>query len=284
MLDYALQFPNLDPVALQIGPFALRWYALAYIAGLVLGWRYMVHLLKQERLWTPGKAPIAPGEADDYLFWATLGVILGGRIGYVLFYMLPDEVSRANIAADPLLLVKIWEGGMAFHGGLAGVVLATLWFCRKRLQILLTIGDLVAACAPIGLFFGRIANFVNGELWGRPSDLPWAVVFPTGGPTPRHPSQIYEAILEGVVLFAILFVATHRFDSLRKPGLNTGLFLIGYGVFRALVELVREPDMQMPDALRGYVTMGMLLSLPMIAIGAWLIWRAQKTPQTEAAA
>ncbi len=283
MLDFALQFPNLDPVALQLGPFALRWYALAYIAGLVLGWRYMIHLIRKEQLWSPGKAPITAAEADDYLFWATLGVIVGGRLGYVLFYMLPDPLSRANIAADPLLIFKTWEGGMAFHGGLAGVILATLWFCRKRMGILLSVGDMVAACAPIGLFFGRIANFVNGELWGRESSLPWAMIFPTGGPVPRHPSQIYEAILEGIVLFAILFVSTHRFGALKKPGLNTGIFLIGYGVFRALIELVREPDMQMPDALRGYVTMGMLLSLPMIAAGAWLIWRAQRTPQAQTA-
>ncbi len=286
MLDMAvLHFPNLNPIALQLGPFALRWYALAYIVGLLLGWRYMVYLIRKEALWAPGKAPISVPAADDFLFWATLGVIVGGRTGYVLFYMLPDPISRANIAADPLLVFKIWEGGMAFHGGLVGVILATLWFCRQHKAPLFQVGDLVAACAPIGLFFGRIANFVNGELWGRESHLPWAMVFPTGGEIPRHPSQLYESFLEGVVLFVVLYLLTHRGGSLKKPGTNIGVFLILYGVFRALIELVREPDNQMPEALKGYVTMGMLLSLPMIAAGAWFIWRANKTaPQVQAAA
>jgi phosphatidylglycerol---prolipoprotein diacylglyceryl transferase len=293
-LNAALQFPNLDPVALRIGPFPigdmsigpflLRWYALAYIAGLVLGWRYMVHLIRKERLWAPGKATITAVDADDYLFWATLGVILGGRLGYVLFYMLPNAADRARIADDPLTIIRIWEGGMAFHGGLLGVAIATYYFARKRNASLFTLGDLVSACAPIGLFFGRLANFVNGELWGRPSDAPWAMVFPSGGPEARHPSQLYEAFLEGVVLFVAIYVLTHRYDSLKRPGLNAGVFLVGYGLFRALLELVREPDAQMPDALRGYVTMGMLLSLPMIAAGAWLINRALKSPQPQTAA
>jgi phosphatidylglycerol:prolipoprotein diacylglycerol transferase len=301
MLDAALDFPNIAPILFSIGPlqlgdmalgpFHLRWYALAYIAGLVLGWRYIVYLVRREPLWAPGKAPITVIDADDYLFWATLGVIIGGRLGYVLFYMLPDAASRAQIAADPLTVFKIWEGGMAFHGGLIGVIGATLWFCRDRQASLLSVGDLVAAAAPIGLFFGRLANFVNAELWGRPSDLPWAMRFPLGGydettdtwawtgqEVARHPSQLYEATLEGLVLFTILFAATHRFESLKRPGLNVGIFLLFYGLARASLELMREPDAQMPEALRGYVTMGMLLSLPMIAAGAWLVQRALKGP------
>ncbi|MET0183740.1 MAG: prolipoprotein diacylglyceryl transferase [Caulobacterales bacterium] len=288
-----MQFPNLDPVALRLGPFTLgsvelgpfllRWYALAYIAGLVLGWRYMVYLIRKQSLWTPGAAPITAADTDDFLFWATLGVIVGGRLGYVLFYMLPDPASRALIADDPLTILKIWEGGMSFHGGFIGVVLATLYFCREKKAPLSSVSDIVAGCVPIGLFFGRVANFVNGELWGRPSDAPWAMAFPSGGPEPRHPSQLYEAALEGIVLFALIFIATHRFDSLKRPWMNTGIFLAGYGLFRALVELVREPDAQMPEFLRGYVTMGMLLSLPMIAAGAWLIARSLKTPVEKAA-
>ena len=301
----ALVFPNLDPVvpfmslgpfhlgAMVLGPFQLRWYALAYIAGLTLGWRYIVYLIGKERFWTPGKPPITATDADDYLFWATLGVILGGRTGYVLFYMLPNADERARIAADPMTMLRIWEGGMAFHGGLIGVLIVTLLFCRKRNASLLRVGDLVAAATPIGLFFGRIANFINGELWGRPTHAPWGMVFCNehvrtlnhggcpAGMEPRHPSQLYEATLEGLVLFTVLFIAMHRFDALRRPGLNTGIFLVGYGLIRALLELVREPDLQMPDALRGAVTMGMLLSLPLIAAGVWLIHRARAaTPKT----
>jgi phosphatidylglycerol:prolipoprotein diacylglycerol transferase len=301
ILAAALQFPSIDPIVpfmsfgpftigdLVLGPFQLRWYALAYIAGLALGWRYIVGLIRTDRLWAPGKPPIGVADADDYLFWATLGVILGGRIGYVLFYMLPNEAERMRIAADPLTIIRIWEGGMAFHGGLLGVIVATVWFCARRKASLLGVGDLVAAAAPIGLFFGRIANFINGELWGRETTAPWGMVFCNervrafnGGTCPagdvaRHPSQIYEALLEGVLLFSVIWWFTHRLESLKRPGLNCGIFLVAYGLSRALLELVREPDAQMPESLRGYVTMGMLLSLPMILIGAYLIARAMRT-------
>ncbi|HWA00560.1 MAG TPA: prolipoprotein diacylglyceryl transferase [Caulobacterales bacterium] len=291
----AIQFPNLNPAALtlpgfsiggmHLGPFPLRWYALAYIAGLLLGWRWMVYLIRKERLWKPGKAPLTVPQADDFLFWATLGVIVGGRLGYVLFYMLPDPESRARIAHDVFTIVRIWDGGMSFHGGLIGVCLAAYYFCRQQKIALLGLGDLAAAATPIGLFFGRIANFVNGELWGRPTHAPWGVVFCNeriaetnggcpAGMEPRHPSQLYEATLEGLLLFAIINTLTLRFESLRKPGLNTGVFLVCYGLFRASLEFVREPDRQMPDFLRGYVTMGMLLSTPMILLGLWLIRRA----------
>lgn len=305
MILAAIAFPNIDPAALtlgpfdlgdmSLGPFLLRWYALAYIAGLLLGWRWMVYLIRKERLWNPGKPALTVPQADDFLFWATLGVIFGGRIGYVLFYMLPDHASRARIAEDPLTIIRIWDGGMAFHGGLIGVMLACWWFCRKNKIHLLRLGDLAAAATPIGLFFGRIANFINGELWGRQTDAPWGMVFCNdtiraaaygqcpAGEIPRHPSQLYEAALEGLLLFAIINVMTLKFDSLRKPGMNTGIFLCGYGIIRLSLELVREPDVQMPDALRGFVTMGMLLSIPMIAGGVWLIRRALKTPATAAA-
>ncbi len=299
MFEAAIQFPNIDPAALTLpgfdlfgsawGPFHLRWYALAYIAGLVLGWRWMVWLIRRDRLWAPGKTPMNVLQADDFLFWATLGVILGGRLGYVLFYK-PDMIWL-----HPAEILQIWQGGMSFHGGLIGVTLASFWFARKNKIPLLGLGDLAAAAAPIGLFFGRIANFINGELWGRHTDAPWGVIFCNervremsygscpAGADPRHPSQLYEATLEGVVLFAIIAVLTLRYDALRRPGMNTGAFLVCYGLFRLALEFVREPDSHMPEALRGFVTMGMLLSLPMIAAGAWLILRAQKLPVVKSA-
>jgi phosphatidylglycerol:prolipoprotein diacylglycerol transferase len=292
VLAEAINFPNIDPAALtipgftvgdtQLGPFPLRWYALAYIAGLILGWRWMVFLIRREKLWAPNKPAISVPQADDFLFWATLGVILGGRIGYVAFYK-PDMIWTA-----PAEVLQIWHGGMSFHGGLIGVTLAALWFARHNKVSLLGLGDLAAAATPIGLFFGRIANFINGELWGRETSAPWGVVFCNdviretnygrcdAGINPRHPSQLYEAALEGVLLFIIITIATMGFKSLRKPGLNVGLFLVCYGLFRFALEFVREPDAHMPPELRGYVTMGMLLSLPMILIGMWLINRANK--------
>jgi len=371
MIEAAIQFPNIDPAALTLpsfeafantwGPFHLRWYALAYIVGLVLGWRWMVWLIRRDRLWAPGKPALNVPQADDFLFWATLGVILGGRLGYVLFYMLPSMTERAKLAADPFAVLRIWEGGMSFHGGFLGVLLAAIYFtyhvhvgfaprfsvsgtprkhvnedqfavlAKKRVvaeppadkrrdfvrapQIgwlkkkdaedarekartdiidLLRLGDIAAAAAPIGLFFGRIANFINGELWGRQTDAPWGVIFCNetlggaqlncpAGMVARHPSQLYEAALEGLLLFVVINVLTLRYDSLRRPGLNAGVFLVAYGLFRFLLEFVREPDQQMPGFLRGNITMGMLLSIPMIIAGAWLIRRALQTPKLAAA-
>lgn len=282
----AIQFPDIDPAAVRLPPFNLfgnevelliRWYALAYIAGLLIGVRVMTGLVRREAIWGPGQVRPTAAQVDDFLFGAVLGVILGGRLGYVLFYK-PDMIWK-----DPLSVPAIWEGGMSFHGGLIGVALAIVWFARAQKVPLLTLGDLTAAAAPVGLFFGRIANFINAELYGRASDAPWAVRFPikdASGATvaytePRHPSQLYEAVLEGLVLFIILRIAIQRFGALQKPGLTAGLFLLGYGVLRALVELVREPDAHMPEALRGFVTMGMLLCVPMILAGLWLIQRAR---------
>jgi phosphatidylglycerol---prolipoprotein diacylglyceryl transferase len=341
----AITFPNIDPAALTIppifgfGPFHLRWYALAYIVGLVLGWRWMVWLIRRDKLWAPGRPAMSVPQADDFLFWATLGVILGGRLGYVLFY-------KTNMLwTAPLEIFQIWQGGMSFHGGLIGVAVAAWWFSRQthvneeqyeklaakhaverapdgkggdytrlgdkwilkseaeaaRTKAktdnvdLLRLGDIAAAAAPIGLFFGRIANFINGELWGRTTDGPFGMIFCNreirensngvcpAGVEPRHPSQLYEAALEGIALFAIINIATLKYDTLRRPGMNVGIFLVAYGLFRALLETVREPDQHMPEALRGVVTMGMLLSIPMILLGAWLINRALKQPKLAAA-
>lgn len=287
MLDVAIQFPQFlkaeiftlgpfDLGGLKLGPFALRWYALAYIAGLLLGWRYMVGLIRNTKLWGATPRPADEPQLDDFLFWATLGVILGGRIGYILFYK-PDMIWL-----NPGELPAIWHGGMSFHGGLIGVGLAIWWFSRQHKTPLFGLADLVACAAPIGLFFGRLANFVNAELYGRETTAPWAVMFPQPGPlgdiaytTPRHPSQLYEAFLEGLVLFALLRFATHNKFTLQRPGLTTGLFLAGYGTFRFMVEFVREPDQHMPEALRHYITMGMLLCLPMIALGLWFVQRAR---------
>jgi phosphatidylglycerol:prolipoprotein diacylglycerol transferase len=268
-------FPDLDPVIFQIGPFALRWYALAYVAGIALGWWYGVRLVKSQRIWGTGAAPITQAQADDLILWITLGIILGGRLGYVLFYR-PDLIWT-----NPLEVLQIWNGGMAFHGGALGVIIAVTVYASRQKIDLLRLGDLVAPCVPFGLFFGRIANFINAELWGKPTDLPWGVVFPNGGPFPRHPSQLYEAALEGIVLFLILRWATHIARLLPQPGMVTGLFLLFYGVFRIAVELVREPDFHMPHFPLG-LTMGMMLSVPMALAGAALVLRARR--RTEAAA
>ena len=270
-LDAAVfTIPSFDVAGLTLGPFALRWYALAYIFGLLLGWRYMVWAVSKPSLWAPAQSKPTPLQLDDYLFYATLGVILGGRLGYVLFY------STNLIWTNPLEVFAIWHGGMSFHGGLLGVVIATVLFARANKIPLWTLGDLVALAAPIGLFFGRCANFINAELYGRATDAPWAVIFP-GQTVGRHPSQLYEAVLEGLVLFIVLSWLAAQRRAFQTPGLITGVFLAGYGAARIFVEFFREPDAQMPEALRGYLTMGMILSLPMVIAGLWLIARARKS-------
>lgn len=287
-------FPDIDPVvhigpwALEWGPLALRWYALAYVAGIVLGWQYAIRLVKSPTPWG-GHRPTANAEQiDDLMLWITLGIILGGRLGYVLFYMLVNPEQRDVLAANPLNVFKVWEGGMSFHGGFLGVCAAVILFARRNGIDLLKLGDLVAPVAPIGLFFGRCANFINGELWGRTTDVPWGVVFCNktieaahggcpAGLLPRHPSQIYEAALEGVLLFAILQVLVWRFKWLQRRGALVATFLICYGLFRFSLEGVRNPDEGMPNFPLG-LTMGMMLSLPMLLVGGWLLWRALKTP------
>jgi phosphatidylglycerol:prolipoprotein diacylglycerol transferase len=321
-------FPDINPYligpftiplgSIELGPLGLRWYALAYIAGIVLGWIYARRLLKEERIWGRGGPPLTTLQLDDVILWITLGVILGGRIGYEIFYSLTGD--SAELFAHPAEIFKIWHGGMSFHGGLIGVMLALVIFAARNavagepagwrppkapnatfLQSLgfvggktLAIGDLIAPCVPIGLFFGRIANFINGELWGRPTHLPWGMVFCNhtierandgtcpAGLEPRHPSQLYEATLEGVVLFLILRWATHKAGFLQRRGLVTGIFLAGYGIIRLLLENVREPDSFMPEFLKHWLTMGMLLSIPMILFGLWLVWRTRTQPAAKA--
>jgi phosphatidylglycerol:prolipoprotein diacylglycerol transferase len=257
---YALPFPMIDPVAVQIGPLAIRWYALAYIAGIVLGWRYALRLCREM------PELVTPAQMDDFILWLTLGIVLGGRVGYVLFY------NPLYFLANPLQVFVLWQGGMSFHGGLMGVLLAMFLFARKRGIRFFALADVVAVCVPFGLFFGRMANFVNGELYGRITDVPWAFVFPgkDSGPLPRHPSQLYEGFLEGIVLFAVMWVLMRRADARHKVGTLSGVFLIGYGFARFLVEFVREPDVQLGYLALG-LTMGQYLTLPMIAYGAWLV-------------
>ncbi|MBL4906655.1 MAG: prolipoprotein diacylglyceryl transferase [Sneathiella sp.] len=260
----ALSFPDIDPVIVQLGPFAIRWYALAYISGLVIGWRIMIRFAKM-----PGSF-ISPQQADDFLVWATLGIILGGRLGYTLFY------KPLYYLSNPLEIFMVWQGGMSFHGGFLGVVFAAYFFARKRGIPTLALADMLAVVAPIGLFFGRIANFINGELYGRVTDVSWAVIFPTGGPLPRHPSQLYEAALEGLVLFLVVY-GLRKSNLSQKPGLLTGTFLVGYAAARGFVEMFRQPDAHL-GFLIGGMTMGQLLSIPMIVIGLYLIFRTKTAP------
>ena len=266
---FALPFPMIDPVLIAFGPFAIRWYALAYVAGILAGWWLARTIAGQEELWG-GRSPITPMDIDDVIIWAAIGIVLGGRAGYVLFY------NPAYFAAHPEQILVLWRGGMSFHGGFAGTVLALLLFARKRGIPMLSMLDVAAIVTPIGLFLGRLANFVNGELWGRVADVPWAFVFPHAGPEPRHPSQLYEAGLEGIVLFAILIIAMRR-HALTRPGLIGGLFVGGYGLARIGSEFFREPDAQL-GFLAGGLTMGMLLSLPMLLVGASAIWYALRRP------
>ncbi len=266
-----IAFPNIDPVAFSIGPFVVRWYALAYIAGLVFAIWYVKRLVGNPRLWGERQPTITPKQADDLFIWITLGVILGGRIGYVLFY------NPMHFLMNPLDILRMWEGGMSFHGGFLGVAAALLIYGWRHGPTLDRLLDLGAAATPVGLGLGRLANFINGELYGRPGNVPWATIFP-GDPeqVPRHPSQLYEACLEGLVLFLILRIATHRFTALAHPGRASGLFALGYGLSRIIVEFFREPDVQL-GYFFGFITMGMILSLPLVAIGIWLLVRSRRT-------
>ena len=258
-----LTYPAIDPVLVEIGPFAIRWYALSYIAGILLAWRYMIWLARRS------PAGITKEHVDDFVVWATLGVVLGGRLGYVIFY------KAGYYVQNPLEALFVWQGGMSFHGGLLGVVFAIWLFCRRRGYSWIAVGDIVACTAPIGLFLGRIANFINGELYGRVTESPLGMVFPGGGPLPRHPSQLYEAVLEGLVLFLILYWLARRPGTFEKAGLLGGVFLAGYAIARATVEIFRQPDAHIGFLAVG-TTMGQWLSLPLFIIGVWLILRAHK--------
>ena len=290
-----IAFPNISPEIFSITIFgielALRWYALAYIIGLILGWRIAVLAANRPALWHNNLSPIEAVQVEDLLTWVIVGVILGGRLGYVLFY------QPVHFLYHPLEIVMIWKGGMAFHGGLAGVCVAAYLFFRRNLVPYDSGADLLALAAPAGLLLGRVANFINAELWGRPTDLPWGVIFPgeaaqacgqIAGLCARHPSQLYEAVLEGLLLGGLLLFLAFKKAALKKPGLITGIFFAGYGIARCFVELVRQPDAQFqsPENPLGYVfelaglgiTMGQILSLPMIAVGLFLISRARRRP------
>ena len=259
----AIPFPLVDPVAVHLGPLQIRWYALAYIAGIVLGWMLA-------RRTAALAVPAATREqVDDFVTWATLGVVIGGRLGYVLFY------RPGHYLAAPWEILYVWQGGMSFHGGAAGVIVALWWFARSQRLDFLRFSDRITAVVPIGLFFGRIANFINAELWGRASDVPWAMVFPNGGPFSRHPSQLYQAAMEGVILFAVLQALVHVPAIRARRGFVAGAFLVGYAIARGIGELFREPDAFMGFLLGGTVTMGQLLSVPMALFGGWLMLRAR---------
>jgi phosphatidylglycerol:prolipoprotein diacylglycerol transferase len=297
----SLTFPNINPVLLPIwGAIAIRWYSLSYVALLLIGWWMIVRMLHEKALWTNppfnGKPPATPDDIGDFVVWITFGVILGGRLGWVIFYgtilcsVSPDGGLCHNGAfpgafiTNPINIISAWDGGMSFHGGLIGVIIATLWFTHRRKLNTLQIGDLLCVVAPIGMFLVRMANFINGELWGRPTNVPWGMVFcnetirrlhgnqcpDPPGLIPRHPSQLYEAALEGVVLFIIMQVGLRVFRLHEKPGVLTGMMFLFYGVFRAFVELFREPD----APFLGPITMGQMLSSLMWIAGAFFLWYA----------
>ena len=288
-----MPFPEFDPVLIHLGPLPIRWYALAYIAGIVLGWWYATRLVKTPRLWAGGKPPLTGPQLDDLVFWIVLGIILGGRFGYALFYQpqLFGQIFIGSSLGERLEILQMWTGGMSFHGGFLGVVLAVSVFAWRKKINPLNLGDLIAPVVPIGLLFGRLANFINGELWGRETTVPWAIRFCNerilqtygfcpAGDAPRHPSQLYEAGLEGLALLVILSLAIWSFGMLKRPGFVTGLFLVGYGASRAALETVREPDAHLANLPLG-LTMGMILSIPMIIVGLILIARALKRPVAE---
>lgn len=279
-----IPFPDISPALFTISlfgvEFALRWYALAYIAGLGIGWWMIVWAVKRSHLWPNDQSPMEPAKVEDLLGWVVVGVIVGGRLGYVLFY------QPGYYLTHPVEIIYIWQGGMAFHGGLLGVIIAGVWFCRRYNIPMMQVSDAMAFVIPVGLFFGRLSNFINAELWGRPTDAPWGVIFPGAaaqdcpdvvGLCARHPSQLYEAALEGLLLGILVWVLVTRFNAFKRPGLTSGIFFAGYGASRFIVEFFRQPDVQFvtPDNPVGLafhvngvgLTMGQTLSLPMIAIG-----------------
>jgi phosphatidylglycerol---prolipoprotein diacylglyceryl transferase len=269
-----IPYPVIDPIWFHLGPVPIRWYALAYIGGLVFGWAYVRFLVSRPSLWDVGEPRPTPQSVDDLIVYVALGIILGGRLGYVLFYNLPLYMHR------PLEIFALWEGGMSFHGGLAGASFAVVLFARRIGVPVPTVLDVSAASVPIGLCLGRIANFIKPELWGRPTDVAWAMIFPGSDGQPRHPSQLYEAALEGVVLFVVLAI-TIRFGALKRPGLASGIFLLGYGIARIICEFFREPDAQLGYLWAG-ATMGQILSLPVIAAGlAFLFYALRRDAEAQ---
>ena len=273
----SLTYPAIDPVAIRLGPLPIRWYSLAYLAGFLIGWTYILHIvgLDKERENEPGR--FNKLLIDDFVPWAVLGVILVGRIGYILFY------QPHLYAAHPLEIFKLWTGGMSFHGGALGMIIAMIIYSWREKRHVLRLTDMVCAAVPVGLFFGRIANFINGELFGRVTTVSWGMVFPQGGPEPRHPSQLYEAGLEGLVLGLILFALIHIRAVRDRPGIVSGVFLLGYAAARMTLENFRQPDEQLGFLIGGF-TMGQLLSIPMVLGGLYLLWRGWRKGVPAAAA
>ena len=255
-----MRFPNIDPVIIAIGPLAVTWYSLSYVAGILIGWFYALRIVSQF------DTPITKQNIDDFITWVIIGIIVGGRLGYVLFY------DPAKYFANPIEIIKTYKGGMSFHGGVLGFVASSYLYCYKSRIRYIQFTDICAIVAPIGIFFGRIANFINGELYGNVTDVPWAVIFPNSDGLPRHPSQLYEAALEGVALFFITTIATYRFNALDKPGVTSGIFLTFYAIFRLFIEIFRAPDYKI-GYIAEYFTMGQILSIPMIIFGTYLIIR-----------
>jgi len=294
MVEAVFPYPHIDPVLVRLGPLAIRWYALAYIAGLLLGWWYLVRLLRTLELWKNppfgGRPPATADDIGDLVVWATLGVILGGRLGYVLIYgtffcgiwgTSPACMGLPlGYLTNPVKIIAAWEGGMSFHGGLIGMSIALWLFARRRKLDLLNLADLVASVTPIGLFFGRIANFINGELWGKVTNVPWAMVFPrTPDQLPRHPSQLYEAGMEGILLFAIMQAALRVFRLHERPGLLAAIFFTFYGVFRYVAEIFRDSD----TVFSSWLSLGQALSIPMWIVAALLYWLALRRPAARTA-
>ncbi|MEE9359809.1 MAG: prolipoprotein diacylglyceryl transferase [Hyphomicrobium sp.] len=275
MTIWAIPFPDIDPVAVQIGPIAIKWYGLAYLAGLLLGWLYIRRLLSQTKLWADDRPPFLPQKVDDLLIYMVAGVLIGGRLGFVLFY------EPSYYLENPLDIFAVWKGGMAFHGGLFGSGVAIWIFSRRNGINPWSTSDLCTATVPIGIFFGRIANFINGELFGRPTDAPWGMVFPEARlhypdvePTARHPSQLYEAVLEGLLLFIVLRILTHYYGALKRPGLVSGTFLVGYALARSTAELFREPHFAHSLNIEP-LTVGIAYSIPMLLLGLFVIYFAR---------
>lgn len=268
MSGLVIPYPAIDPVALNLGPLAIKWYGLAYVAGLLLGWLYIKRLLSQKHLWRNNQPPFGPDAADDLFLWVAVGVVIGGRLGHVFLYEPEYYLSH------PIAILQIWRGGMAFHGGMLGTILAMWLFARLRGVPALSVMDVVSAAVPIGLFFGRMANFINAEVVGRPTDVPWAMVFPGAGPEPRHPSQVYEALLEGLVLYLVLRYLIYRRDALKTPGVIGAVFLMGYGTSRMFCELFKA-DEYAGTLASVFLTTGMAYSIPMVIVGfiGWLIVR-----------
>ncbi|HWY14323.1 MAG TPA: prolipoprotein diacylglyceryl transferase [Rhizomicrobium sp.] len=292
MFEAVLPFPHIDPVLIHLGPLAIRWYALSYIAGLLVGWWYLLRLLRTPSLWQSptfgGRPPATADDIGDLVVWMTLGVILGGRLGFVLIYgtffcgIWGTSPACAGLPlaylTNPVKIIAAWEGGMSFHGGLIGVTIALFLFARRRRLDMLKLADLVASVTPIGLFFGRIANFINGELWGKVTYVPWAMVFPRADQMPRHPSQLYEAGMEGLILFAIMQIGLRRFHLHDRPGLLAAIFCMFYGIFRYVAEIFRDSD----TVFANWLSVGQALSIPMWMVAALLFWLAFRRPVAKA--